>query len=343
MKEFIEVRSNGGQPSKIVVGQALDLLPEYLAGRRTIVITDSNIHRLHRGLIDSCEHIIIGLGETNKNLRMVEKVYSSLLEMNADRQCFLLGFGGGIVSDVVGFAASTYMRGVPFGFVATTLLAQVDASVGGKNGVNVDGFKNIAGTFNQPEFVLCDSAMLRTLPERELRAGMAEIVKAAVIADPELFGLLERHPFADFLNDPQLLARAVVAAIRVKAAIVERDEKERGERRKLNLGHTIAHAIEKCEPSVLHGEAVAMGLASVSRMAVAMGRLDEASAVRIESLLGSMGLVTVPPVDAKRLSKAMRSDKKRDGDMIHQPVPTSIGSCEVLKISFGEFDSLLGL
>ena len=341
MEQTIEIRSGGGNLSRVMVGDVLDRLPELIGDRRTIVITDSNVHRMHRAVIDRYEHIVTGLGEANKNMRAVERIYSELLAMNADRGCFILGVGGGIVSDLAGFAASTYMRGLPFGFVATTLLAQVDASVGGKNGVNVEGYKNMAGTFNQPEFVLCDTGLLRTLPDREFAAGMAEVVKAAVIADPGLFSLLESHTLTQIREDATLLARIVSAAVKVKADIVGRDEKERGERRKLNLGHTLAHAIEKSDPSVLHGEAVAMGLAAVSRFAARCGELDEASAVRIESVLRSFGLPTEPPAAPKRLLSAMRHDKKRDGNIIYYPIPTAIGECRMLELDVERLDTLL--
>ena len=269
MKQVIEVGRGADAPSRVVIGDAINSLENYLpSGRKVVIVTDPNVHRLYKEIINRYDYCLIGLGEPNKTLGTAGKLYGELLARGADRSTFLVGFGGGIVTDVTGFVASTYMRGLRFGFVATTLLAQVDASVGGKNGVNYEGYKNMVGTFNQPDFVLCDPTMLDTLPEREFRAGLAEVVKAAIIADADLFGRIERTTFEALRTDTDLLSDAVSAAIRVKADIVERDERESGDRRKLNLGHTLAHAIEKASNRMNHGEAVAVGTALIAGAAV---------------------------------------------------------------------------
>jgi 3-dehydroquinate synthase len=244
------------------------------------------------------------------------------------------------VTDVAGFAASTYMRGLPVGFVASTLLAQVDASVGGKNGVNVEGYKNMVGTFNQPDFVLCDTTLLATLPEREFRAGLAEIIKAGVIADPVLFGLFETHTFEDFRRDDELLTRAITAAIKVKAAIVERDEREAGERKLLNLGHTFGHAVEKSTQSFLHGEAVAIGMAMACELSVQQGVMAHEDAARIKNVTERMGLPLTSGVDAKRLMKVMKHDKKRDTRHINMVLPVSVGRCEIRRMPIAELENI---
>ena len=246
----------------------------------------------------------------------------------------------GIVTDVAGFAASTYMRGVKFGFVSTTLLGQVDASVGGKNGVNVDGYKNMAGTFTQPQFVICDPALLRTLPEREFRAGLAEVVKAAIIADADLFGRIERTTFEALRTDTDLLSDAVSAAIRVKADIVERDERESGDRRKLNLGHTLAHAIEKASNRMNHGEAVAVGTALIAGAAVKLGALTQADCDRIVNVLTALGFDLTPPVEVKRLLKEVGKDKKNEDGMLRIVLPVGIGDCEVRPMTMDAFAAL---
>lgn len=340
MKEIIEVRREGREPSRVVVGDVIGELGQWLPSRRVIVITDSNVHRRYMEIIDRYDHIIIGMGETNKTLLTMEKIFHELIEMDADRECFILGFGGGIVTDVAGFAASTYMRGVRFGFVASTLLAQVDASVGGKNGVNVEGYKNMVGTFNQPDFVLCDTTLLRTLPEREFKAGLAEIIKAGVIADPALFGLFESNSLDDFRDNDSLLTQAITAAVRVKAGIVERDEREAGERKLLNLGHTFGHAIEKSTSTYLHGEGVAIGLVMACEMSVRMGLMGHEEAARIKNVVERMGLPTESGIEEKRLVKVMRHDKKRDTDCINMVLPVGIGKCEVHRMPIADLESM---
>mgnify|MGYP003095391116 CR=1 FL=1 len=261
MKPAFSVRGR----SDVFIGPAAEILPDVLPAGRVVAVSDAAVAELHGRLLAPYETLLVGRGEEHKTLRTVETLCRRLIGLGADRKTFILGVGGGIVTDVAGFAASIYMRGLPFGFVSTTLLGQVDASVGGKNGVNVDGYKNMAGTFTQPRFVVCDPALLRTLPEREFRAGLAEAVKAGIIADAELFARLERLGFDALRGDTAELSAVVSAAVRVKAEIVERDEYEAGDRRKLNLGHTLGHAIEKCSDAMNHGEAVAVGTALAGR------------------------------------------------------------------------------
>lgn len=335
MGRTLELMRDGKAVSRIVMGGWQDDLHDLLPwGHRVIVVTDTNIERRYRRLISRYEHIVIGTGEKNKTLSTVETIHRSLVDMGADRESFILGIGGGIVTDITGFAASTYMRGVRFGFVSTTLLGQVDASVGGKNGVNLDGYKNMIGTFNQPEFVLCDAGMLSTLTERQFRAGLAEIVKAGILGDRVLFEMLEAVPFDELRSDRLLLSDIIMMAVRVKAGIVQRDEREGGERRKLNLGHTVAHAIEKCSRRMLHGEAVAVGCAVMARMAAANGSIGQADADRIDALLRKLGFTLEAPAPSDRLLSALRKDKKSAGDTIHIVLPTGIGRCEVRTVSF---------
>ena len=189
---MIGIESASGR-SSIFIGERLSNLPNHLPSGRVIIITDDNLLRLYRSELPSLPVLSIGSGESVKSLETVKNLYETLVDLEADRSTFLVGIGGGVVCDVAGFVASTFMRGLRFGFVATTLLAQVDASVGGKNGVNLGGFKNLVGCFNQPEFVLCDLRLLDTLPEGEVANGMAEIVKHALIADAGMFAFLEER------------------------------------------------------------------------------------------------------------------------------------------------------
>lgn len=329
-----------GAQSGIYVSGAAETLPGLLPAGRVVVISDATVDRLHRGLLAPYERVLVGPGERNKNLRTVGRLYRRFMEMGVDRSTFVVGVGGGIVTDVAGFVASTYMRGVPFGFVPTTLLAQVDASVGGKNGVNVDGYKNMAGCFAQPRFVVCDPTLLRTLPDREFRAGLAEALKAGIIADGELFARIERTPFGLLRQDDDALSDIISAAIRVKTDIVRADERESGERRKLNLGHTLAHAIEKCSDRMNHGEAVAVGTALIASAAVKLGLLQRAECDRIVGALRALGFDLTPPADMKRLLAAVDKDKKRENDRLRIVLPVGIGDCEVRSMSTDEFAAL---
>ena len=311
------------------------MLPE----GRTVVITDANIDRLYPNLVRRFEHIIVGQGEVCKSLQTVERVYRELMAMGADRSTFILGIGGGIVTDIAGYVAATYMRGVEFGFVSTTLLGQVDASIGGKNGVNVADYKNMVGTFRHPRFVIADVEMLRTLPKRELRAGMAEVVKSAIIADAELFERLERcgEVIYDSVEDMQ---EAMLGAVAVKAHIVKEDEREGGVRRLLNLGHTLGHAIEKCTHEVNHGEAVAIGMSLVAHAAVRRGDLGEDVAERIDRVLMLLGLKLEMPVNMTEMLREVKYDKKKKNNTIRLIVPKRIGECAVVEMSFEELEQL---
>lgn len=326
--------------SEIIVGSVSELLPRLLPDKRVVVVSDTNIDRHYHTLVNRYEHVLIGLGEASKTLVTADAIYKKFISMGVDRSTFVLAIGGGIVTDVAGFVASTYMRGVEFGFVSTSLLGQVDASVGGKNGVNVDGYKNMVGTFTQPRFVICDVGMLRTLPEREVRTGMAEVIKAGIIADEELFSKLELTPLAELTKNPDLLAEVVYRAIKVKADIVERDEREHGDRRKLNLGHTLAHAIEKSSSKMNHGEAVAVGLSLISEAAARRGLLSAADKERICSLLQRTGFDLTPPVAMRVLLKAVSKDKKSEGDVLNVVFPTAIGACEVVPMPLEEFRAM---
>ncbi len=332
MENVIDIVCDEGVRSRIAIGSAQQdfaaMLPEEVT--RVIIITDAKVHVNNLTFINAYEHIVIGQGESSKTFVKIEEVYRQLLAMGADRSTFLVGMGGGIVTDITGFVASTYMRGVRFGFLPTTLLAQVDASIGGKNGVNLDGYKNIIGTFNQPDLVLCDPDLLGSLSDRDFRAGLAEVVKTAIIGDPDLFALLERHTFEQIRNDKALLRDIIVRSIRVKTAIVKHDQREHGERRKLNLGHTFAHAMEKSVSTLSHGEAVAVGIVVVCHAAVRQGLLPAETAERIESVVRHLGLPTDSPVEMRQLLTHVRADKKREGARIYLVYPHAIGACEVV-------------
>lgn len=341
MREIVySARSNNSTPSMIAIGQVKDMLCELTKDRRVIIITDQNLLRSHHDIISLYPYIIIGQGEENKNLTTIETIHRELLAMEADRTSYIVGIGGGIVTDVTGFAASTYMRGVGFGFVATSLLAQVDASVGGKNGVNLDGYKNIIGTFNQPDFVLCDISLMKTLPEREMRAGMSEALKCGILGDPDLLEIFEKNSFEQIVSSEELLTEIVVRSVRFKASIVEQDEREAGMRKLLNLGHTFGHSIEKCGRRHIHGEAVAIGLAIIADLSIRIAGLSEEDRSRIISALRMLELPTTTEIPFEELLQAAKSDKKRAGDSIELILIDSIGQCVIRKISITELLSL---
>jgi 3-dehydroquinate synthase len=254
----LEIQGTTGS-STLMVGERLQHLQNYLPAEKTITITDTNVRHHYQSLFPPGDVITIGTGEKIKNLDTVRMIYEKLVDLEAQRSSFIVGIGGGIVCDIAGFVASTYLRGLRFGFVSSTLLSQVDASVGGKNGVNLGGYKNIIGVFNQPEFVICDLDLLQTLSEKEILCGLAEIVKHAAIADLDLFNYLEDHYQKALALDREVITRLVYDSIVIKSSVVNKDETEKGERRKLNFGHTFGHALEKTS-GVAHGEAVSAGI-----------------------------------------------------------------------------------
>ncbi len=327
-----------------IIIDSMNSLQGLVAGHRVIALCDKRVAELYDLPF---EKITVDADEEHKTLAEVERIARQMIAMDAGRDTFLLGIGGGVVCDIAGFVAAVYMRGIKYGLVPTTLLAQADAAIGGKNGVNVDGYKNIIGTIGEPEFVLCDVDFIRTLPSRELRSGLVEIAKAAIIGDAELFGMLESGNFS--------LQEVVRRAVEVKTSIVSRDRRESGERRLLNLGHTVGHAIEKVQSEskafcgkqnnldttslsndnkmcVTHGEAVAVGIVAATRIAVRAEMLASEDAARIENLLVSLGLPISTDTAPETLLNAMRADKKNYTDGIYYVLPTAIGSCTVRQL-----------
>lgn len=323
--------------SKVLVGEHLQNLPKYLPPTKCIIITDTHVKNHYHHLFPDFNLIELESGEHIKNLETLKEIYAKLLDYEADRSTFIVGIGGGVVCDLAGFAASTYMRGLDFGFVATSLLAQVDASVGGKNAINFRGYKNIIGTFNQPRFVICDLELLDTLPQIEILNGLAEILKHALIGDPELFSFLERHFEKKDSVDRAFFQRVVRDSIAVKAAVVERDERESGERRILNFGHTLGHAIEKTT-RLSHGEAISLGMGFAVRYSEKKKKLGAKESEKILSLFYKIKLPMDSAFDKTRVLAAIRKDKKREADRIHFVFLKDIGTPEVAKISFHELE-----
>jgi 3-dehydroquinate synthase len=314
--------------SEIFIGESISNFWEYLPKGKTIVITDGRVNELYGKLWQEFPSIVIGQGESNKTIATLTLIIHQLLELNADRKTFILGIGGGIVCDVAGFAASVFMRGLKFGFISTTLLSQVDASVGGKNGVNFEGYKNIVGVFNQPEFVLCDPSVLKTLDRSEISNGLAEIVKHALIADAGMFDFLEKNISSLLSLDEDVINHVVTRSVEVKSAIVNLDEKEQGERRKLNFGHTFGHAIEKVA-KISHGNAVSLGMVIAARYSHERGKLNKSDLDRIINLLKKLELPVVIDFDYDQILEALLKDKKREDNNIYFVSLKKIGQAVV--------------
>jgi len=326
--------------STILIGERLQNLQRYIAPEKVVIITDSNVKRLYARQFPPYEIIETGVGEKTKTLDTVKTIYGKLMEYEVDRSSFIVGIGGGIVCDIAGFVASTYLRGVRFGFVSSTLLSQVDASVGGKNGVNFEGYKNMVGVFNQPEFVICDMNLLKTLPEREVLCGLAEVVKHAAIGDVDLFSYLEENYKRVLQLNPEVIEKVVYDSVLVKSSTVSKDEKEMGERRKLNFGHTLGHAIEK-STGAPHGEAVGTGMVIASVLSEKRGYLPTEEMERIVALVNKFKLPTRVHVDKRKLLDALRKDKKREGEVINFVLLRGIGKAVVEKISLKELESVV--
>jgi 3-dehydroquinate synthase len=274
--------------------------------------------------------ITVPAGETAKSLQVVEQCYDALAKHRLERKSFIIALGGGVVGDLAGFVAATYLRGIAFVQVPTTLLAQVDSSVGGKVGVNLRAGKNLVGAFHQPRLVLCDLDAMRTLPPREFRAGLAEIIKYGIIYDATLFARLERDLPKLLKRDPKTLADVIARCCEIKADVVGQDETETGLRAILNFGHTIGHAIENISGygKYLHGEAISIGQIAAARISAAVLGLPAADVDRVKTLLQRAGLparIRLATAQRKKLFAAMRLDKKVSAGEIKFVLAKKIG------------------
>ncbi len=270
-------------------------------------------------------------GEPAKKLRTVEILAERLLRLGADRKAVLIAFGGGVVGDVTGLLASLYMRGVELVQIPTTILAQLDASVGGKNGVNLEAGKNLLGTFYHPRTVLIDPGLLRTLSNRQFRAGLYEALKCGIIGDLDLFLRFENKRAQILKRDPVEVEGIIAQSVKLKAEVVSADEHEGGLRRVLNLGHTIGHALEAETgyKTLLHGEAVAWGLIAATNMALAVGRTDSVTAGRIADAVLGLGRLPELKVRASKILARLQADKKTQGGVAHFVLPREIGKVEI--------------
>ncbi|HVU88371.1 MAG TPA: 3-dehydroquinate synthase [Pirellulales bacterium] len=314
---------------------------ERAATSHVALITDDNVvDRLARPVAESLSQLAdvdilsIEPGETAKSIETADVLWQKLLDIGADRKTLVVAVGGGVVGDLAGFIAATFARGLPFVQIPTTLLAQVDSSVGGKVGINLPGAKNMVGAFWQPRGVLIDTAVLSTLPEREYRAGLAEVVKYGVILDEEFFAYLEGHVTEIRARQDEVLRHIVARSCQLKANVVSADEREEtGLRAVLNYGHTFCHAFETLTGygQLLHGEAVAIGMTCAARLAERLGRIDGEFSRRQQALLLALGLPTeAPRLEPGEVIAVMARDKKAAGGRLRFVLPTRLGHVELV-------------
>jgi 3-dehydroquinate synthase len=274
-------------------------------------------------------------GESSKKLEVLGSLGQKLLDAGIDRTGFILAIGGGVVSDVAGFLAAIYMRGIRCGYVSSTLLSQVDASTGGKNGVNLGSAKNMLGIIRQPEFVICDPAMLQTLPEQEYLSGLAELIKTAIIGDKELFEIIELKFDEIVSRNADLLTTLVAKSVRFKGSVVSEDEHETGLRRILNFGHTFGHAVE-LEKGIKHGFAVASGMVLAAEFSFSKGYISLEEKDRITSLLNRFRLAEKLDITDDQMERFILHDKKKTGTDIHFVFTQGIGKAAVEKVAVSD-------
>ena len=345
--ETMSIGNAGEDSGRIFFGPAIEGLSSCLEGRGPVfLVYDSNVG-MHADKVKACVPVVSALAldvsETAKTIRTVMDICSWLLEKGADRNAMLLAVGGGILTDMAGFAAAIYKRGIRVSYVPTTLLAQVDASVGGKTGVNFYGYKNMLGVIRQPDFTYICREVLETLPYEHILEGAAEMIKTFIIKDNgnyrKAVGLFSgmRSGHMDLQSGPEarVLSELVRAAVAVKAEIVSEDQFESGARRKLNLGHTFAHAIEWCDHGISHGQAVSIGMVCAARLSEVEGICRKGLADRIRSDLEACGLRTDMPFPASVLADAMDKDKKAGNGKINFVLIKEIGAVQIVPLTSG--------
>jgi 3-dehydroquinate synthase len=318
--------------------------------RRVFVLTSAPIwalwgHSLQQSFSEAPVVLFLSPGEEHKTIKSVERLLRQMAAAGGDRGSLLIAFGGGIVGDVGGFLAAIYMRGIPYVQVPTTFLAQVDSSVGGKTGVNLPEGKNLVGSFHQPRAVFADIDVLGTLPDRELRAGLMESVKAGIIRDRALVRFMEEHADEVLGRDSKALEKVIAASIRMKAGVVNKDERENGLRMILNLGHTVGHALEAATryQAMLHGEAVGWGMVAALWLARKRGTISNGQFERLEALIHRYGPLPPLKLRAGKILAATGSDKKNVGGVRRFVLPIGIGDAGVVEdVTPAELEAAVG-
>ncbi len=308
--------------------------------KNTIIITDENVFAHHQSKFEGWKVIVIKAGEEYKQQPTVDFIINELIKHQADRKTFIVGIGGGVVTDITGYAASVYMRGVKFGFIPTTILAMVDASIGGKNGIDVGLYKNLVGTIRQPDFLLYDYSFLNTLPHAQWVNGFAEIIKHACIKDADLFSFLEDNSIESFKKSKEKLINLIEKNVQIKTAIVLEDEFESGNRKLLNFGHTFGHAIEN-EYKLLHGHAVSIGMVMAASISEEINDFYSTQKQRLIRLIEKYELPASIPYDAGRIMEIMLLDKKKESQHIHYILLDDIGKAVIKPIPVAQLEDLI--
>lgn len=304
----------------------------------SVLITDENIFNANKKKFDGWSAIVLNPGEEFKIQTTVDEIIEQLISFEADRKTFLVGVGGGVVTDLTGYVAAIYMRGISFGFVPTSVLSMVDAAVGGKNGIDVGVFKNIVGTIRQPQFLLYDYSFLKSLPQPEWVNGFAEIIKHACIKEARLFKLLETKKLKDFQKDIKSTGTLIQKNVQIKATVVQADEFEKNERRLLNFGHTLGHAIENLY-ELSHGKAIAIGMTAASRISEKLTGFKEAD--RVMYLLDRYTLPTLAEFDKKKAMEILKMDKKKVSTAMNYVLLEKIGKGIVRQIPLQQLEELI--
>jgi len=305
---------------------------ENLAKKESVIlITDENVFAKQKEKFSAWKTIVLKAGERFKNQNAVNEIIDQLIEFNADRQSFIVGVGGGVVTDIAGFAASVYMRGIKFGFVPTSILGMVDASVGGKNGVDVGVYKNLVGVIRHPDFLLFDYSFLETLPNEEWINGFAEIVKHACIKDENMFDLLKEKTLKDFQNSKHDIGKLIERNVDIKYNVVANDEFETGDRKLLNFGHTIGHAIENTA-KLPHGSAVSIGMVAACIISEKINGFSHEETEKVKQLLSKYHLPVAFDFDKQKTWDILLHDKKKSGSDMNFVVLDKIGKASIKKI-----------
>jgi len=322
------------------LGADLAQLGDYVDQSRTVLVVDENVDKHHGHKFANWRKLVIPDGEDCKNWEVLEQIINGLVELEADRKTMLVGIGGGMLTDMAGFAASIYMRGIPFAFVPSTLLAQVDASIGGKNGISHGVHKNMLGIIRQPDFILFDYTLPSTMPAEEWHNGFAEIIKYACILDADLFNYLEQNRDKAMERNVAVLQFLVERSVELKTQVVLEDEFETGSRRWLNFGHTLGHAVEKIE-SIAHGQAVAIGMVAAAKISEKLNGFPSDQTNRLMRLINDYQLPVTLTSDKEKVFDIFRLDKKREKDFIHFVLLDSIGKAVTKPVPLDVLKQLL--